>query len=79
MVDFIADYFETQHERRVLPEVQPGYMRKLLPETAPRKGESWENIMKDVDRAIMPGVSAQFGNGNDEERQGTVCGMYVDI
>ena len=56
MVDYIADYMETVHERRVLPEVQPGYLRDMLPSKAPVRGEEWTSIMKDVERAIMPGV-----------------------
>lgn len=42
--------------RRVLPTVEPGYMRRLLPEEAPEHGESWQNIFQDVERVIMPGV-----------------------
>ena len=57
MVDYIADYMENISQRRVLPEVQPGYMREMLPGTAPHKPERWEDIMKDVESAIMPGVS----------------------
>lgn len=57
MVDYIADYLETIKTRRVLPEVQPGYLRDMLPNQAPKKGEDWTTIMKDVERAIMPGVS----------------------
>lgn len=56
MVDYIADYLETIKDRRVLPEVQPGYLRDMLPNKAPRTGEEWPAIMKDVERAIMPGV-----------------------
>ena len=44
-------------ERRVTPEVEPGYLRPMLPRNAPEKGESWEDIMKDVERAIMPGIT----------------------
>lgn len=57
MVDYIADYLETIRERRVFPDVQPGYMRDLVPDSAPLNGENWETIFKDVDRVIMPGVS----------------------
>ncbi len=57
MVDFIADYMENIHTRRVLPEVQPGYLREMLPIRAPKRGEDWEDIMRDVERAILPGVS----------------------
>ncbi|CAF0849638.1 unnamed protein product [Adineta ricciae] len=57
MVDFIADYLTNISERRVTPEVEPGYLRPMLPRNAPEKGESWEDIMKDVERAIMPGIT----------------------
>ena len=60
MVDYIADYMENIVTRRVFPEVQPGYLREMLPNTAPRKGETWENIMRDINNAIMPGVSKKF-------------------
>ena len=62
MVDYIADYMENIHTKRVLPEVQPGYLRKMLPEKAPKKGEGWEDIMHDVDNCIMPGVRASTVN-----------------
>lgn len=57
MVDYIADYLETISQRRVTPNVEPGYLRNLIPSTAPKKGEDWDDIMKDVERYIMPGVS----------------------
>uniref|UniRef100_A0A182Y0J7 Histidine decarboxylase n=1 Tax=Anopheles stephensi TaxID=30069 RepID=A0A182Y0J7_ANOST len=57
MVDYIADYLQNIRERRVLPDVQPGYMRSLIPESAPLEGERWENIFADIERVIMPGVT----------------------
>jgi len=57
MVDYIADYLETIRDRRVFPDVKPGYMRELVPDSAPMDGEQWETIVKDVDRVIMPGVT----------------------
>ena len=57
MVDYIADYMTTIKSRHVTPDVEPGYLRHLLPEEAPNKGEDWTDIMADVERAIMPGVS----------------------
>ncbi|PRD30911.1 UNVERIFIED_CONTAM: Ddc [Trichonephila clavipes] len=57
MVDYIADYLESISMRRVTPNVEPGYLRNLIPNAAPKKGEDWEDIMKDVERYIMPGVS----------------------
>lgn len=57
MVDYIANYIETIHERRVTPGVEPGYLRKRLPYEPPTHPEDWADIMKDVEDAIMPGVS----------------------
>ena len=56
MVDYIADYLENIRDRRVFPDVKPGYMREMLPENPPNDGEAWERIFKDVEGVIMPGV-----------------------
>lgn len=57
MVDYIADYLQNIRERRVLPDVKPGYMANLLPESAPLEGEPWQAIIDDVERVIMPGIT----------------------
>lgn len=57
MVDYIADYLEDIRERRVFPDVKPGYIRDLVPEQAPEMGEDWDTIFGDVERVIMPGVT----------------------
>ena len=56
MVDYIAEYMETVGERRVTPAVEPGYLRDMIPKEAPHKGESWNEIMGDIESKIMPGV-----------------------
>uniref|UniRef100_A0A8C2CB93 Histidine decarboxylase n=1 Tax=Cyprinus carpio TaxID=7962 RepID=A0A8C2CB93_CYPCA len=56
MVDFIQQYLTRIRERRVVPDVQPGYMRPLLPSSAPYEPEDWSSIMKDVENIILPGV-----------------------
>ena len=58
MVDFIANYMDTLAGRRVTSEVEPGYLRNRLPEKPPRAGDKFEDIMNDVERAIMPGVKS---------------------
>lgn len=60
MVDHVADYLEKIEERPVYPDVEPGYLRSLIPTEAPVEPDSYEDIMKDVERVIMPGVSC-FG------------------
>ena len=56
MVDFIADYLENIRDRRVFPNVRPGYMKKLTADHPPEDGESWDAIFQDVEGVIMPGV-----------------------
>ena len=56
MVDYIADYLENIRERRVFPDVEPGYIRKIVPDKAPVAGEKWDDIFNDIERVIMPGV-----------------------
>ncbi|KAL6254438.1 hypothetical protein P5V15_014487 [Pogonomyrmex californicus] len=57
MVDYIADYLENIRSRRVYPAVSPGYLRNVLPASAPVDGESWEDIFADIEKCIMPGVT----------------------
>ena len=57
MVDYIADYLENIRQRRVFPDVKPGYMREMLPENPPVEGEPWDRIFKDVEGVVMPGVN----------------------
>lgn len=56
MIDYIAKYMETVAERRVTADVEPGYLKKLIPDHAPEKGQDWDSIMSDVETKIMPGV-----------------------
>ncbi|XP_045545601.1 histidine decarboxylase [Salmo salar] len=58
MVDYITRYLTTIRERKVTPgpEVKPGYMRELLPDSAPTDPEDWDCIFRDIEKVIMPGV-----------------------
>ncbi|NXN30945.1 DCHS decarboxylase, partial [Nycticryphes semicollaris] len=56
MVDYICQYLSNVRERRVTPDVQPGYMRAQLPDCAPMDPDSWDNIFGDIEKIIMPGV-----------------------
>ncbi|KAG5206694.1 hypothetical protein JEQ12_018267 [Ovis aries] len=56
MVDYICQYLTTVRERRVTPDVRPGYLRAQLPESAPVEPDSWDSIFGDIERIIMPGV-----------------------
>jgi len=56
-VDFIADYTDNLRSRNVLPNVEPGYLIEALPKQMPEKSEKWQEVLKDVEKYIMPGVS----------------------
>ncbi|XP_053811119.1 histidine decarboxylase isoform X3 [Vidua chalybeata] len=56
MVDYICQYLSNVRERRVTPDVQPGYMRAQLPDSAPMDPDSWDDIFGDIEKIIMPGV-----------------------
>jgi aromatic-L-amino-acid/L-tryptophan decarboxylase len=44
-------------ERRVLSNVEPGYLAKMIPSEAPEEGQPWDSISNDFERVIMPGVT----------------------
>src|SRR5688572_26590153 len=57
MVDWLARYRERVESLPVLSAVGPGEVRAALPAAAPSEGESFEAILADVDRVILPGVT----------------------
>ncbi|KOB77527.1 Aromatic amino acid decarboxylase [Operophtera brumata] len=57
MVDYICTYMNTLNSRRVVPSVEPGYLRAALPSEAPNYPEPWDDVMTDVEKKIMPGVT----------------------
>ena len=57
MINYVADYLDNIRERAVVPDVAPGYLARLVPASAPDKPEHWTDVMKDIDRVIMPGVT----------------------
>jgi len=57
MIDFVADYLENIRDRRPLSNVKPGYLRQLIPDEAPKDPEPWNDVFRDIERVIMPGVS----------------------
>src|SRR5256712_1182182 len=56
LANWIADYRETIGDIRVAPNDKPGAIRAALPAQPPEHGESFENILADVDRLIVPGM-----------------------
>ncbi len=57
VIDMIADYLEGVGERRIVPDIAPGDVRAMLPEHPPSAPESWDDVVSDVNRAIIPNVA----------------------
>lgn len=56
-VDYIVDYLENIQKRRVVPAIEPGYLKDLIPSEAPNTPESFESVMEDFEKLIMPGIT----------------------
>jgi aromatic-L-amino-acid decarboxylase len=57
MIDWLADYQRQVEQYPVASQVKPGEIRAQLPEAPPLEGEPFEDILRDVERIIMPGVT----------------------
>ena len=57
LIDWLAHYMETVGERQVMPDVEPGDIAASIPATAPEKPEPFENLIRDLDEVVMPGVT----------------------
>jgi aromatic-L-amino-acid/L-tryptophan decarboxylase len=57
VVDWIADYYERIETLPVLSQVEPGKIRQALPAEAPPEGESFDAILQDMNKVILPGVT----------------------
>ncbi|KAL3137675.1 hypothetical protein ABBQ38_004950 [Trebouxia sp. C0009 RCD-2024] len=56
-VDYICDYYARVDDLPVRSPVEPGYLHEQLPKEAPQQGETWEAIMEDVNKCIVPGLT----------------------
>src|SRR5688572_29123667 len=56
-VDWIADYLAHPERYPVLSQVEPGSIRRQLPENPPQKPEAMEAMLRDVERIIIPGIT----------------------
>lgn len=56
-VDWVADYLARVETLPVLARVQPGDVRRALPQSPPEQGEPFTDLLADLDRVVMPGVT----------------------
>ncbi len=57
MVDWIADYRAGLSERPVMARSAPGEIKASLPASPPESAEPFADILSDVDRLLVPGLS----------------------
>ncbi len=57
LIDWVADYYEKVESLPVTPDIEPGAIRALLPERAPELGEPFSDVIDDLDRVVMPGIT----------------------
>src|ERR1051325_2573057 len=56
VADRIADYRAGLETRRVAPAHEPGAIMRQLPSSPPDRAESMDDVLRDFDRFIMPGI-----------------------
>ena len=57
VIDWIADYYERIESFPVLSQVAPGEVQRSLPSHAPDNPEKLAEILRDVGKIILPGVT----------------------
>jgi len=57
LVDWIADYRERAASLPVMATTAPGKVRSALPATPPERPEPFDDVMADLERILVPGLS----------------------
>ncbi|HJQ26241.1 MAG TPA: pyridoxal-dependent decarboxylase [Blastocatellia bacterium] len=57
LIDWVADYLSHPERYPVLSRNQPGDVKRALPAAPPAVGESFDQIIEDLDRVIVPGMT----------------------
>lgn len=57
LIEWIARYWETIEDRAVLPDVEPGEIRRCLPASPPEQPESFDRVLADLDQVVMDGLT----------------------
>jgi hypothetical protein len=56
-LEWAASYLERVHELPVLAQVEPGEIRRALPEAPPEVGEPFSAVLRDLDEVLLPGIT----------------------
>ncbi|MGH8959738.1 MAG: aminotransferase class V-fold PLP-dependent enzyme [Jatrophihabitantaceae bacterium] len=57
VIDWIADYYEHVESYPVLSQLAPGDTRAALPAEPPEHGEPFEDLLRDLDDIVLPGIT----------------------
>ena len=57
LIDWVADYRERIGDYPVMSRVQPGEVAAKLPAEPPLHAEGLDDIVADLDRIVMPGIT----------------------
>ena len=57
LIDWIADYRAKVAQYPVMSRVEPGDIKKQIPASPPQQPENFAEVLADLDRIVMPGLS----------------------
>ncbi len=56
-IEIINRYFEELPAMRVVPDIEPGSIEKQLSSSPPEHAENFDNVLKDLESIIIPGLT----------------------
>src|SRR5687767_6326277 len=82
LIDWIADYRAGVESRPVMAQTLPGEIKSKLPTSPPQHPESFDSILADLDRIVLPGITTWqhprfFGYFPSNGLLASVLGDYV--
>ncbi|MCX7798684.1 MAG: pyridoxal-dependent decarboxylase [Melioribacter sp.] len=57
LIDWSTNYLKNVEKYKVLPDVKPGDIISKLPPVPPEEAEPFDNIIQDIDKIILPGIT----------------------
>jgi len=57
LLNWLENYYTNIEKYPVMSKVSPGSVRAALPSEPPQQGEGFQEILKDIDRVILPGIT----------------------
>jgi aromatic-L-amino-acid decarboxylase len=82
LIDWVADYRSKVGDLPVMSQATPGAIRAQMPASPPESPESWDDVFRDLDETIVPGLShwqhpSFFGYFPSNGELSSVLGDYL--